>query len=281
MSGVELFSSPQGNVTAASLKNALLRIEADSSDVLYIHSGLNFGQPNAALSRRDLLSRVLEVLLSLGVETICMPTYTFSFCNGENFHHRESKSRMGVLNEFFRLQPQAKRSIDPLMSVSIIGSNRELVSNLGTESIGAASTFQKLETLRNPRFLFLGVNLGDCFTHMHYLEWKAQVPYRYNREFTGLVDDGSNSRQVTQTLFVRFNGVRPNTNSYIYQDLLSQRGVLRSTNVGRGSISSVSLRDAEPLYLELLHNDSNFFIEAPFNRERVTTEFVADRMVAL
>jgi hypothetical protein len=57
--------------------------------------------------------------------------------------------------------------------------------------------------------------------------------------------------------------------------------VLRSTNVGSGSISSVSLRDAEPLYLELLHNDPNFFIEAPFNRERVTTEFVADRMVAL
>ena len=100
-----LFTSTQGDVTTRTLKDALLRVEADSSDVLYIHSGLNFGQPNAELSRRDLLSRILEVLLALNVETICMPTYTFSFCNGENFHHLHSKSKMGVLNEFFRIQP--------------------------------------------------------------------------------------------------------------------------------------------------------------------------------
>jgi aminoglycoside 3-N-acetyltransferase len=281
MSNQLLFSSPQGDVTTKSLKNSLLQIEADSSDVLYIHSGLNFGQPNTQFSRTDLLSRILEVLLSLNVETICMPTYTFSFCNGENFHLRQSKSRMGALNEFFRSHPQAKRSLDPLMSVSIIGSNTELISNLGTESIGAGSTFQKLENSKNPRFLFLGVNLGDCFTHMHHLEWKAQVPYRYNREFTGFVDDGNHSRLVTQTLFVRFSGVTPNSNSYSYQKLLFERGALKTTNVGSGPISSISLSDAEPLYLELLYDDPNYFIESPFSRELVTTDFAVDKMVAL
>ena len=276
-----LFTSTQGDVTTRTLKDALLRVEADSSDVLYIHSGLNFGQPNAELSRRDLLSRILEILLDLNVETLCMPTYTFSFCNGESFHHLRSKSKMGVLNEFFRIQPEAKRSLDPLMSVSIIGGNTKLVANLGTKSIGEASTFQKLETAKSPKFLFLGVNLGDCFTHMHYLEWKAQVPYRYEREFTGIVNDGINNFEVSQTLFVRYTGVRPNNNSYAYQNLLSKRKMLKSTVIGTGPISSVRLCDAEPTYMELLKENPNYFIEEPFDRQRVTTNFTAERMVAL
>jgi aminoglycoside 3-N-acetyltransferase len=104
-----LFESPSGPVSTVDLREALLRVGADECDVLYIHSGLTFGTPAGGLKRRDLLMEILAALRDLQVSTICMPTFTFSFCNGESFDRQNSKSQMGALNEFFRVQPDADR----------------------------------------------------------------------------------------------------------------------------------------------------------------------------
>lgn len=76
-----------------------------------------FGTPNPNLKRKELLGEIYETLLTLKVSTICMPTFTFSFCNGKDYDPRHSGSKMGALNEYFRKQDGVIRSVDPLMSV--------------------------------------------------------------------------------------------------------------------------------------------------------------------
>jgi aminoglycoside 3-N-acetyltransferase len=281
MSNTVLFESSTGKVTTASFREALLSAHAHEADVLYVHSGLKFGQPAKGLSRYDLLSNLVETIIDLGVKTICMPTFTFSFCNGENYDVQASKSHMGALNEHFRKRTDVTRSADPLMSVAAFGEDMNLVQDLGIQSTGKDSNFDKLNSCSNVKFLFLGVHPGDCFTYMHYLEWKADVPYRYDRDFTGEVVDNGVSTTVTKKLFVRYNGVVPNDASYTYGDLLLETGQLSKVNLGDSSLSSVSLEPARELYLSLLNDDPNYFITEPFDPDKVTDTFSAHNMVAL
>ena len=217
----------------------------------------------------------------LNVPTVCMPTFTFSFCNGQDYDRSRSKSHMGALNEYFRLQPDAERSIDPLMSVAMIGKDVDLVRRLGMQSTGENSTFDKIGRRAGVKFLFFGVGLGDCFTYMHYLEWKAGVPYRYDRDFSGFIIDGEERELATRKLFVRYNGVRPNDASYRYGEMLEAKHHLTATALGDSVVSCVAREPAEELYLELLDKDPNFFICDPFDRTIVDDEFHASNMVAL
>ena len=282
MNNERLFKTSEGGwATRADLTRALEDVHAQHCRVLYMHTGLSFGSPNRDLGRVELLQAIYETLRSLGVPTLCVPTFTFSFCNGEDYDVAQSKSEMGALNEFIRKQPEAIRSVDPLMSVALVGEDRDLVENLGHQSTGENSTFDKLHRRDGVQFLFLGVRVGDCFTYMHYLEWLMKVPYRYDRDFSGTIRHQGQSYQDTYTLFVRYKNVVPGKGGYAYEELLKTRGLLRSTPLGDNSISCIGEAEAREVYCELLAKDPNYFIENPFSPDNADRSFPPRKMVAL
>ena len=277
-----IFRTKQGKpVTSDDLRVALDQVQAQDCQVLYMHTALSFGMPNPELSRTELLECIYQAVRGLGVPTLCVPTFTFSFCNGEAYDPRSSKSRMGAINEFIRQRQEAVRSVDPLMSVAVVGEDRDLAENLGHESIGANSTFDKLSRRKKVKFLFLGVALGDCFTYMHHLEWVARVPYRYNRDFAGKITHEGRTYEDTYKLFVRYNNVKPNSASYIYQRSLAECDSLRVAAFGDNFIQCVEEPKARERYLELLSQDPNDFISNPYRAEEADRTFVAQNMVAL
>jgi aminoglycoside 3-N-acetyltransferase len=277
-----LFISAQGKpVTSDGLRAALEDVRAHDCNVLYMHTGLSFGRPNPDLRRADLLDAIYQAVRSTGVATLCVPTYTFSFCNNEDYDSGQSRSRMGALNEYIRRRPEAVRSADPLMSVAVVGEDIDLVENLGRESIGKNSTFDKLRKREGVKFLFLGVGVGDCFTYMHYLEWIANVPYRYSREFSGTITHKGESYIDTYKLFVRYNNVHPNSASYLYERMLEDRELLRVAPIGDTSIRCMNEHDARAIYLDLLYRNPNYFIEKPFCPDNADHRFVVDTMIAL
>jgi aminoglycoside 3-N-acetyltransferase len=282
MKSIDLFKSAKGQwSTSSDLVAALEAVGAADCQALYVHTGLSFGMPNPALRRVELLEALYRALLEIAVPTICVPTFTFSFCNGVEYDVQTSRSAMGALNEYVRLRPEAVRSVDPLMSVALIGQDRDLVENLGHESIGTDSTFDKLSRRRGVKFLFLGVRPGACFTYMHHLEWKARVPYRYNRGFEGRIIDAGRSQIDRYTLFVRYRGVTPNEGSFTYEELLAAQGHLRTAQFGDSRISCVSEPEASRVYLDLLRQDPNYFISSPFDPLAADDTFLVQNMVSL
>ncbi len=276
-----LFVGKNGPVTSSSLLESLKRVDADECELLYVHSALSFGKVESNIKRSEVLEEIYSVLLNLNVPTLCFPTYTFSFCNGDDFNVDTSKSQMGALNEYARLANNSTRSLDPLMSVAVSGKNSELLANVSKSSIGTDSTFDRIRKLPNVKFLFLGVDLGACFTYMHYLEWEGNVPYRYERNFVGNVIEGESVTQTTQDLFVRYNNVKPNLASYDYQNLLIESKILKTTDVGDSAVSCVDEVSAREVYLGLLEKDPNFFIEGEFDEDNVDPTFIAKNMIAL
>src|SRR5271165_3022926 len=120
MKEINLFQDSNGAwVTTTGLVRVLEKIGAADARVLYIHSAISFGKPDLRLRRTEFLAAMYEVVASLGVPTLCVPTFTFSFCNGQDYCVATSSSKMGAFNEYVRRLPDAVRSIDPLMSSAL------------------------------------------------------------------------------------------------------------------------------------------------------------------
>lgn len=261
MKEVNLFLAKDGKwVTNKSMIESLLSIGSDKCDILYIHTSLNFGLPNPLLKKKELLSELLNVIKQLGVKTVCMPTFTFSFCNGLDYDPTTSASRMGVLNEFFRKQENVIRSADPLMSVALLGEDKDLVTGIGHISCGENSTFDKLRHRENVKFLFLGPKIGDCLTYMHYLEWLYSVDYRYNRIFRGSVAINGKTSVEEYVLFVRYRSVLPNTASYDYEQKMYDNGTALIAPCGDGTISIVDEKSASVEYKKCLDENPYYFV---------------------
>jgi len=283
MKTTALFQDKSGNViTNIDLLKALEKIKANDCEVLYIHSSLSFGLPNPEIERTELLGNIYNVIMELKVPTICMPTYTFSFCNSKAFDCANSKSKMGALNEFFRVQDEVIRSCDPLMSVALFGSDKDLVTKIGNESIGANSNFDLLHHRKNVKFLFLGTQLGECFTYMHYLEWLFKVDYRYNRTFRGIVIEDGIKTEKKYILFVRYNGVTPNNGSFIYEQRMKKVGDAQYCSIGDTTVTIVEESIALNHYKAILQENPYFFVNMDSSFGKKDKTFILDNeMVAL
>lgn len=257
-----LFKTENGSwISDDLIKDKLTNMGAHDCDVLYIHSALNFGLPNMEIKNRQLLQCILDMIESLNVPTIVMPTFTFSFCNGKSYDPVTSKSKMGALNEFFRKQDGVIRSNDPLMSVAVKGEDTSLATNVGTHSISDGSTFDMIHHKTGVKFLFFGPRIGDCLTYMHYLEWLFDVDYRYIRHFIGDVIEGGISRRIDQDLFVRYNGVYANELSYKYEDWMVEEKAARRERLGNGFLSIVGENEATDYYKKCLEIDPHYFVD--------------------
>jgi aminoglycoside 3-N-acetyltransferase len=277
----QLFKNGTEYISNTDILKILEKLGVQDCKVLYLHSQLSFGTPNPALNKKELVDTLIELLLGLNIPTLCFPTFTFSFCNGEDFNVQMSKTKMGILNEALRKHPNAVRSIDPLLSVGVIGEDIDLVQNLSKFSIGKGSNYDKIHGREGVKFLFLGPLIGDCFTYMHYLEYLLDVPYRYNRPFTGKITEDDKVYEDTYELFVRYNGITPNRGSYDYEDTLLQKGLAKRMPCGNSFITTVNEPEATEIYSNFIKKDANFFINETFSKEAVNTDFYAKNMVAL
>lgn len=281
MQEVKLFMGRDGTwVTNKELLAALDSVGAYDCRVLYMHTELSFGKMNPALSRVQMLDLLCETIFALAVPSLCVPTFTFSFCNDEDYDVQHSKSKMGALNEHIRKMSNAMRSVDPLMSSTIIGEDKDLVENLGRKSIGADSTFDKLHHRKGVKFLFLGASLSNYFTYTHYVEERSNVPYRYNREFSGLITNGATTYGDTYTLFVRYWNVVPATDGRL-EKYLAEKGLLRKVGYGDGTISCVNEPAAYETIESQLRENVDCYLASPYPREKLDQHFEAHHMVAL
>lgn len=280
--GHNLFSYNNILISAEDFKRTLLRMKVDDCDVLYIHTSINFGQPNLSLGRTGILESLGDVLYGLKIPTLIMPSYTFSFCNDEIFNKQKTPSSMGALNEYLRIHHQWSRSDDPLMSNILYGEERGLLTRIGNESIGHSCTFDLLnQSHLKVKFLFLGPRIHDCFTFMHYLEYLMKVPYRYDYKFRGKIIDGEKELQAEYALYIRDEGVKAGGGAKIYENILIESGLAKYELMGMGSITSIDLIPAKEVYLDLLKKSPNFFIEEVFLKPIRPLQFERRKMVAL
>lgn len=225
--------------TKQELLGALVDVGVERGDCLYVASSL------AGLgAMEDPVQAVLGALQQAVGEggMIVMPTFNFSFCDGEPFDREKTPSTVGVLTETFRKMPGVARSwAPPFHSVAVWGSQAERVTTIQSlTSFGRDSVFQHLHDI-DAKHLLIGCGYHDGVAHFHWLEELYEVPYRYWKKFEGEIVLNSQTQQRAFFMYARHR------RACVQADALGEQfenaGFVRQTSVGLCRIRAFCLKD--------------------------------------
>ena len=260
-----LFSDNDGKVySAQDIYDSLRDIGADDCDVLFIHSDVMFGNVPKDFNKKEYMQTLYSVLSELNVQ-IVVPTFTYSFCNHEDFDVRKSRTSVGALSEFIRKQDGRYRTLDPLLSLSVPETLKEKFSTVSEHSLGKGSGLDIIHSLDGVKFLFFGAKQGECFTYLHYIEKMLDVPYRYDQEFSGtVIDYDGNLTEKTQYIHTHCYGVKIPENYDYFEDELIQKGKVKKIRLGNSFVSCLSEKDAYEQITDKISKDPFYFVEGKY-----------------
>ncbi len=241
--------------------NALKKVGVDKEDTIFVHSDISVFGKLAALDRNFLLQTLIDAIKeTVGEDAIIiMPTFCYSFCNGELYDVANTKSIVGVLTEYFRKQPDVSRTIHPIFSVVIWGKHKNNLLNIGKDSFDKKSIFGKLHQM-NGKIVFLGAPFQSC-TYIHYIEQMHGIPYRYMKTFKGKIRMGDMEYKDEYTYFVRYLDKNVIFDTSRLEKHLLEKGLIKEVRLGSGRILMI---ESDVLFKEgckLLDQDIYFFLK--------------------
>ncbi len=225
----------------ADLEAALHRLGLRPGDTVFGHSNLGFfGIPAEGRDQATICAGVLEVFQRvLGDQgTLVVPTFSYSFPRGEPFDPAATPSTCGVFTEYVRRLPQARRSLDPIVSVAAVGARaEELTASLSDNSYDENSFFARFLRAEG-RICNMNLDAGSTF--IHYVERMLQVPYRFDKRFAGTLLLDGEARPASQTIWVRYLSSDDTVAEFTQFDTLARsQGLFREEPVGRGAVGLI------------------------------------------
>jgi aminoglycoside 3-N-acetyltransferase len=231
-------------------------------DCILIHSDISVFGKLASYNREYLFSSLINELKNAVTEegTIIMPVFSYSFCENKVFEPERTKSKVGVLTEYFRNQQDVVRTRHPIFSFAIWGKNKESYLSISKDSFNQDSVFGKFHRNQG-KILFLGAPFQSC-TFIHYVEQMHGVPYRYIKKFPGVIKSINSEYADEYTYFVRDLNVDKNELDLSkLERYLIQKSVMKSMFIGTGRVLIIN---SEQLYTETwdsLNNDIEFLLK--------------------
>lgn len=240
-------------------------------DIIFSHVGLSaLGFPKEIIEGESPFEVVFEAVREvIGAHgTWITPTFTYSFCKGEVFDPLTTQTTVGPFSQFFLAHPDSIRSNDPIFSVAAIGPKAcELFSKLPHDCFGHDSVFDRIARLGGKL-----CNIWDKIdnSYFHTLEQEFQVPYRYLKQFAGLVKKDGQLIEETWSYYVRIlQDVSINPSEKLEKDCLANR-IASCVSVGLGKIWSIRLMDLHDFYKEKVKRDPWYLAQCPpFNPSEI------------
>jgi aminoglycoside 3-N-acetyltransferase len=190
---------------------------------------------------------VIDTFLDvIGTEgTLLVPTYTYSIGRGQTFDVANTPSAIGDFPEIFRHRSGVLRSRDPMMSNAALGAKaKPLLQNIARTCYGEGSTFDRLRQ-HGGKICTLGVSLYWA-TFRHHIEEMAQVPFRFNKTFKGMILENNVLTEESWLYFAAPLGVSNcEPNGLPLERIARDRDLVRIASIGRGEIMVI---DAQTYY---------------------------------
>lgn len=209
-------------------------------DGLLVHSAIQYlGRPQNG--PQTYLSAIQQVIGSAG--TLAVPTFNFAFAREGRYDPLNTPSDgMGAFSEFVRRYPEALRTSHPMQSLAVLGRHAADLASRDTRSaFDPGSAFERMYEL-DFQLVLLGADIS-AVSMFHYSEQRLAVPYRYWKDFTGLVRTGDGWKETTCRMYVRDLDLNPRLTAAPVQELLEQRSQWRSAALNYGKISACRIRD--------------------------------------
>ena len=273
----ELFIDQDGQAYGIKeIRNVLLEIGADDCDILFVHSDVMFGKPGRDFKRKQYLATIDDILLSLGVKHIIVPAFTYSFCNHEDYDVRLSKTSMGAYNEYVRKKEKRYRTLDPILSLSVPeGLTSYFEQYNGEHSLGIGGGLDAVHHLDGVKFLFLGADMAECFTYVHYVEKILAVPYRFDMEFSGnIIDADGNALYRRQYIHTQCYGVKLPERYGYFEDEMVDKGYVRKKRLGDKYVACFDEKTAYEQIRTKIINNVNYFLDKPYTEKDLIHKYI-------
>ena len=138
-----LYEANEQYIYQADIAKALRSCGVKKGDVIFVHSDISAFGKLSMLDAAFLLKSLLDSLKeSVGTNgTIIMPTFTYSFTENKPYDIANSKSKVGVLTEYFRKQPDVGRTAHADHSVAVWGRRKDELLKIGKDTFDNDSIF--------------------------------------------------------------------------------------------------------------------------------------------
>lgn len=165
--------------------------------------------------------------------TVMIRTFSWDFCHGKKFDILKSPGRVGSLGNIAMNRADFKRTKHPLYSWMVWGKHqKELCSLENKTSFGVGTPFDFLYK-HNGKQITIGNTSSVACTQVHHCEALARVPYRFEKNFTGIyADEWGRESEQTFSMYVKpYNAKVSNDvlNSEGYSKILVEEGILTNT----------------------------------------------------
>ncbi len=244
---------------------ALGKIGIRSADVLLVHSALFALGPLRGVAPRATPSVLYQLLRQcIGSNgTVVVPTFNFDFCDGATFDRQHTASKgMGVFAEAVRMLPEAQRSRHPMQSVAAVGPMATQLAEADTPSAFALGGPFDILLQADAKLLLLGASM-NASSLIHYVEERAEVPYRYWKTFTGPVIDNGKRSTLSYRMYVRDLDLDPRLSAPKLTEALVAARKLRRQPLGNGWLQACSCRDFVDTALHHIGQDPYWLLETP------------------
>lgn len=233
----------------------------ENGDTVFVHSDIAVFGKLAEKNREVLLQSLVDAIKECTGKsgTIIMPVFTYSFCRSEVFDVENSKSTVGILTEYFRKLPEVKRTVQPIFSCAVYGEKQDYYMDIGKDSFGKGSLFEKLHK-DNGKILFFGADFHAC-TYIHYVEQSFGVPYRYMKTFNGIIKNAEQKYEDEVSFYVRDLDINPILDVSRFQKYLLENQFMEMTNIGYGTVLLVKASDLYDQGMKLLKDDIKYFVK--------------------
>lgn len=193
--------------------------------------------------------------------TVIMPTFTYSFFEGEKYSPCNSVSKAGIITEVFRTRKGAIRSLHPIYSIAAIGKKAKYHAKLEDKTcFGSKSFFAKL-LKKDAKIIFFGAPFGSII-FLHFIEKSFGVPYCYSKKFSGTILTKDGESEDAFTCFVR-----PSDGSVVYdfsrlEDYFLKNGPMKMVPLGKGWVKCISSKSIYKECFKELSKNPQFFLKS-------------------
>jgi aminoglycoside N3'-acetyltransferase len=239
-------------VSSSQLSDKLIEVGVSAGDGLLVHSALHvLGRPLGGTQMY--LDTLQDAVGKAG--TLVVPTFNFAFARGEDYDPAETPAdKMGAFSEFFRQQPEARRTSHPMQSFCAIGSDADSLAGLDTPSAFDDGSAVDYMVKNGYKLLLLGADI-QAASILHYSEQRVGMPYRYWKDFRGRILRGGDWQDSTYRMYVRDMEIDARLEIYEIETVLRQQGQWASVDLNYGKISLASLADFVAVTSSLLKED--------------------------
>lgn len=238
--------------TKDDIVKALKESGIKSNDTVFFTTSLGLvGLPPKEIDTEEKLNKLfLDAIKEVITDgNILVPTYSYTFGKSTAsepavFDIKNTPSEIGPFPNYVLKQPETVRNKDPFVSVACIGKDSKTIfDGISNNSYGEGCFFEKMLSLNNVKCCSIG--LGPNWTpFIHYADWLAKVPHRYDKQFYGYIKFYDGSLKYTKWIYyVRFLGDESYPTAHKIGRMAEKEGIWKYSKLGRARVYAADYKE--------------------------------------